>query len=179
MSDNKIVLFSAFRHVVPSDYEDWFEQMASEGWHINEIKQWDSVYMRFHRGIPKKYRFVYDPQVSPRKDYIPFYEQFGWEHLGCMASAHIWRMVYDGERPQAFSDQDGLADRNRRNLTAASVSFFIFVAAVLALSLSVRFASDSLSVGDRNQLIYAAIFFGLIALGIGFFMVQMWKNRNR
>ena len=39
MSDKKIVLFSAFRHVVPSDYEDWFEQMASEGWHINEIKQ--------------------------------------------------------------------------------------------------------------------------------------------
>ena len=55
----------------------------------------------------------------------------------------------------------------------------LVVAAVLALSLSVRFASDSLSVGDRNQLIYAAIFFGLIALGIGFFMVQMWKNRLR
>jgi len=179
MSDQKIVLFSAFRHVVPSDYEAWFEQMAAEGWHISQIKQWDSVFMSFHRGVPKKYRFVYDPQVSPRKDYIPTYEQFGWEHLGSMASAHIWRMEYDGERPQAFSDQDGLADRNRRNLTAASVSFFIFVAAVLALSLSVRFASDSLSVGDRNQLIYAAIFFGLIALGIGFFMVQRWKNRNR
>ena len=179
MSDKKIVLFSAFRHVVPSDYEDWFEQMASEGWHINKIKQWDSVLMRFRRGIPKNYRFVYDPQVSPRKDYIPFYEQFGWEHLGCMASAHIWRMEYDSERPQAFSDQEGLADRNRRNLTAASVSFFFFVAAVLALSLSAKYSSGTLSVADRNQLIYAAIFFGLIALGIGFFMVQMWKNRLR
>ena len=179
MSNTKVVLFSAFRHVVPSDYEDWFERMAADGWHINEIKQWDSVYMRFHRGNPKKYRFVYDPQVSPRKDYIPFYEQFGWEHLGCMASAHIWRMEYDGDRPQAFSDRDGLAERNHRNLKAASVSFFIFCAAVLALSLSVRFASDSLSTADRNQLIFAAIFFGLIALGIGYFMVQMWKNRFR
>lgn len=54
MSDNKIELFSAFRHVVPSDYEAWFEQMAAEGWHINEIKQWDSVFIKFHRGTPKK-----------------------------------------------------------------------------------------------------------------------------
>lgn len=179
MSDKKIVLFSAFRHAVPSDYENWFEQKAAEGWHINEIKQWDSVYMKFHRSTPKKYRFVYDPQVSPRKDYIPTYEQFGWEHLGCMASAHIWRMEYEGKRPQAFSDQEGLAERNHRNLNAASVSFFIFLAAVVVLSLSVRFASDSLSVGDRNQLIYAAIFFGIITLGIWYLMVQMWKNRFR
>lgn len=104
MSGTMVVLFPALRHVIPSDYEAWFEQMAAEGWHIDTIKQWDSVFIKFHRGIPKQYRFVYDPQVSPRKDYIPFYEQFGWEHLGCMASAHIWRMEFDGERPQAFSD---------------------------------------------------------------------------
>ena len=179
MSDNKIELFSAFRHVVPSDYEAWFEQMAAEGWHINEIKQWDSVFIKFHRGTPKNYRFVYDPQPLPRKDYIPTYEQFGWEHLGCMASAHIWRMEYEGERPEAFSDQEDLSDRNRRNLKAASVSFFLFLAGVLTILLSLRFASNSLSVGDRNQLFYAAIFFGVIALGIGYFMIQMWKNRSR
>ena len=88
-------------------------------------------------------------------------------------------MEYDGERPQAFSDQEGLAERNRRNLKAASVSFFLFLAAVIVLSLSARFASESLSVGDRNQLIFAAIFFGSIALGIGYFLIQMWKNRGR
>lgn len=113
MSGTMVVLFPALRHVVPSDYEAWFEQMATEGWHIDTIKQWDSVFIKFHRGIPKQYRFVYDPQVSPRKDYIPFYKQFRWEHLGCMASAHIWRTEYDGERPQAFSDrkvwQNGIA----------------------------------------------------------------------
>jgi len=179
VSDKKIVLFSAFRHIVPSDYEAWLEQMAAEGWHINHVGQWSSVFMQLEQGVPKNYRFVYDPQVSPRKDYIPTYEQFGWEYLGCMASAHIWRMEYEGERPQAFSDQEGLADRNRRNLKAASISFFIFLAAVLALSLSARFASDSLSVGDRNQLIYAAIFFGIVALGIGYFMLQLWKSRSR
>jgi hypothetical protein len=87
----------------------------------------------FPAGKPKKYRFVYDPQVSPRKEYIATYEQFGWEYLGRMASAHFWRMEYEGERPQAFSDQEGLVDRNRRNLIAVSVSFFIFLAAVIAM----------------------------------------------
>ncbi len=179
MRDKKIVLFSAFRHLIPSDYEDWLEQMAAEGWQLSKVGHWDSVCMKFERGTPKKVRFVYDPQVSPREDYIPTFEQFGWEYLGCMASAHIWRMEYEGERPQAFSDQEGLADRNRRNLTAVSVSFFIFLAAVIAIGLSLRFAPDSLSVGDRNQLLFAAAFFGLISLALGYFMVQMWKNRDR
>lgn len=180
MSNKKLVFFSAFRHSVPSDYENWLEQMAVEGWHINQIKQWDSVFMIFQRDVPKKkYRFVYDPQVSPRKDYILTYEQFGWEYLGCMASAHIWRMEYEGERPQAFSDQEGLVDRNRRNMIALSVSMFLFLVTVIVISLSVRFASDSLSVGDRNQLIFAAIFFGVIWLALGYFMLQMWKNRSR
>ncbi len=179
MSNKKIVLFSAFRHLIPSDYEDWLEQMAAEGWQLNKVGQWDSVCMKFERGIPKKYRFVYDPQVSPRADYIPTYEEFGWEYLGCMASAHIWRMEYKDERPQAFSDQEGLADRNRRNLKAVSVSFFIFLAAVIAIVLSLKFASDSLSLGDRNQLLFAVVFFGLISLALGYFMVRMWKNRDR
>ena len=135
--------------------------------------------MTFLRDKPKKYRFIYDPQVSPRKEYIATYEQFGWEYLGCMASAHIWRMEYEGERPQAFSDREGLVDRNRRNLIALSVSFFIFLAAVVAIGLSLVFASDSLTAGDRTQMIIAAIFFALIALALGNIMFLMWKNKFR
>jgi len=135
--------------------------------------------MTFQRGKPKKYRFIYDPQVSPRKEYIATYEQFGWEYLGRMASAHIWRMEYEGERPQAFSDREGLVDRNRRNLIAVSVSFFIFLAAVIAISLALALASDSLTAGDRTQMIIAAIFFGMIALALGNIMFLMWKNQLR
>jgi hypothetical protein len=176
MSDSKIVWFSAFRHLIPSDYEDWLERLAAEGWHINHFRQWSSVFMTFQRGEPKKYRFFYDPQVSPRKEYIATYEQFGWEYLGRMASAHFWRIEYEGERPQALSDQEGLVDRNRRNFIAVSVSFFIFLAAVVAIGLALGFASDSLSAGDRTQLIFAGIFFGVILLALGYAMFRMWKN---
>ena len=179
MSDKKIELFSAFRHLLPADYENWLEQMAVEGWHIDHFGQWSSVCMTLQRGEPKKYRFVYDPQVSPRKEYIATYEQFGWEYLGRMASAHIWRIEYEDERPQAFSDREGLVDRNRRNLIAVAVSFFIFLVAVIAIGLALGFASDTLSAGDRTQLVIAEIFFGVIWLALGYIMFLMWKNRMR
>ena len=179
MSNRKIEFFSAFRYLLPSDYENWLEQMATEGWHINHFRQWNSIFMIFQRGEPKTYRFVYDPQASPRKDYIATYKQFGWKYLGCMASAHFWRMEYEGERPQAFSDQEGLIDRNRRNIIAVSVSFFIFLAAVIVISLALGFGSGSLSAGDRTQLIIAIIFFGVISLALGYIMFLMWKNQMR
>jgi hypothetical protein len=96
-----------------------------------------------------------------------------------MASAHFWRMEYESERPQAFSDQEGLVDRNRRNLNAVSVSFFIFFVAVLAIGLALGFATDALSVGETTQLKAAAFFFGIISLALGYIMVLMRKNLMR
>jgi hypothetical protein len=36
-----------------------------------------------------------------------------------------------------------------------------------------------LSAGDMNQLIIAVIFFGMIALALGYVMFLMWKNQSR
>jgi hypothetical protein len=178
MSDRKIVLFSAFRRLLPSDYENWLEQMALQGWHIDRFRQWSSIILVFKRGEPKRYRFVYDPQVSPRKEYIPTYEQFGWEYLGRMASAHFWRMEYEGERPEAFSDSESIVKRNRRTVTAVSVSFFIFLAAVLSIGIILVFFTDTLSGSDRTQLIIAEGFFGLIFLLLGMVMFFLRKNES-
>jgi hypothetical protein len=179
MSDKKIVLFSAFRYLLPSDYENWLERMAAVGWHIDHFRQWSSVFMTFKRREAKKYRFVYDPQVSPRQDYIPTYEQFGWEYLGRMASAHIWRMEYDGERPEAFSDQESLTKRNKRTIAAVSVSFTIFLVAVMAIGILLLFFSDSLSGTDRTQFIIAEGVFGMIMLALGAVMLFLRKNQTQ
>ncbi len=179
MNDKKIVLFSAFRHLIPSDFESWLELMAAKGWHIDSIRQWSSILMTFKRGESKKCRFVYDPQVSPRKEYIATYEQFGWEYLGRMASAHIWRMEYEGERPEAFSDHESLIKRNRRNITAASVSFTIFLITTLVVGILLLFFTDSLSETDRIQVVIAEGFFGLITIALGTVMVLLRKNESR
>lgn len=179
MKDKKIVWFSAFRRVIPADYENWLEQMAAEGWHINHFRQWSSIYMTLTRGEPKKYRFVYDPQVSPRKDYITTYEQFGWEYLGRMASAHFWRMEYAGERPEAFSDKESKVARNRRTLSAVSVSFFLFLAADLFFGGMLTFFPNILSKGDKTQIIFAEIFFCIVTILLGLVLLVLRKNERR
>jgi hypothetical protein len=178
MIDRRTVLFSAFRYLLPSDYENWLERMAAEGWHINHFRQWNSIVITFMRGEPKKYRFVYDPQVSPRKEYIATYEQFGWEYLGRMASAHFWRMEYEGERPEAFSDQESMVRRNRRTIAAVSVSFTIFLVTVLAVGILLLFFADSLSKTDRMQVVIAEGFFGVIAIALGAVMVFLRRNES-
>jgi hypothetical protein len=179
MTDRKIVLFSAFRYLLPSDFENWLERMAAEGWHINRFRQWSSIVMTFRRGKPKKYRFVYDPQVSPRKEYIATYEQFGWEYLGRMASAHFWRMEYEGKWPEAFSDQESILRRNRRTISAVSVSFTIFLITVLVVGILLLFFADSLYETDRIQIIIAEGFFGVITIALGAVMVFLRKNESR
>jgi hypothetical protein len=179
MSDKKIVLFSAFRYLLPSDYESWLERMAAEGWHIDHFRQWSSIFMTFKRGTPKRYRFVYDPQVSPREEYIPTYKQFGWEYLGRMASAHFWRMEYENERPEAFSDRESIVKRSRRTIAAVSVSFMIFFAAVLTIGILLLFFAGTLSSSDRTQLVIAEGFFGVIMIMLGVVMLFLRKNESR
>ncbi len=179
MKDKKIVLFSSFRHLLPSEYENWLDQMAADGWHICHFRQWNSIIMTFKRGEPKKYRFVYDPQVSPRKEYIPTYEQFGWEYLGRMASAHFWRMEYQGKRPESFSDKESMVKRNRRNIAAVSVSFTIFLIAVLIIGIFLLFFPEMLSDTDRIQLVIAEGFFGAIMITLGVVMLFLRKNETR
>jgi hypothetical protein len=179
MTDSKIVLFSAFRYLLPSDYENWLERMAEEGWHINRFRQWSSIIMTFKKGPPKRYRFVYDPQVSPRKEYIPTYQQFGWEYLGRMASAHFWRMEYEGQRPEAFSDHESIVKRNRSTIAAVSVSFIIFCVTVLTIGIFLLFLADTLSSPNRTQLVIAEGFFGMIMITLGVVMLFLRKNESR
>jgi uncharacterized membrane protein (DUF485 family) len=177
MKDDKYVWFSAFRRVVPADYEDWLEKMAAEGWHLKRIGQWSSIRMRFYRGEPKKYRFVYDIQPSPKKDYIPAFEQFGWEFIGQMASAFIWRMEYTDERPEAFSDRESMDYRNRRTALAASVSLVIFLVMALFFLVLLVFFRDTMDESARVQIGIALGFILLLALLV-FLAVRAIRKRG-
>ena len=179
MTDKKIVLFPAFRKLIPSDFEIWLESMAAKGWHLSRFRQWSSVIMIFTKGEPKKYRFVYDLQVSPRQDYFSTYEEFGWDYLGRMASAHIWRMQYEKERPEAFSDNESLVKRSQRSIAAVSVSFFIFLITVIVVGLLLLFSGDTLSETNRTHVIIAESVFGLVTIALGAVMVILRRNESR
>ncbi len=128
----KTFWLTAFRYVVPADYEQWFEQLALNGWHPVKVGQWSSLSMRFAQGEPKKYRYVADMQPLPKKEYMQTYEDFGWEFVGQMASMMVWRREYENERPESFSDAPSRKERNRRFIGAAAVSFILFLVGTLA-----------------------------------------------
>lgn len=179
MKTKKIVFFSAFKRVVPSDFENWLEDMAAKGWHIKRVRQWSSIIMIFIKGEPRKYRFVYDVHAITGKDYVSTYEQFGWENLGRMASVNIWRMEYKDERPEAFTDKDSIATRNNRTVAAVSVSFSIFLLAAFVMSIALIFFSETLSANDRMQLIIGAVFFAVLAILLGTVMLYIYKKNKK
>ena len=133
--------------------------------------------MRFEKTEPKKYRYVVDMQPTLRTDYIQTYEEFGWEHLGQMASAHVWRQLYSVERPDSFSDAPSREARNKRFIVAISVSLIIFLLATITFAASALFSDLTLS--DRVQFGIAAGLFLLITVFLSFVMSKVKNNIDR
>jgi hypothetical protein len=179
MKNKKSVWFSAFTKVVPAEYEAWMEDMEAKGWHLKKIGQWSSVRMVFYRSKPHKYRYVFDMQPFPKKEYTATYEQFGWEFVGQMASAFIWRKEYESERPEAFTDVESLDKRGRRTAGAAAVSMMVFWTGVAAISIVLAVLYGRMSQEDRIELIFMDIFIGVLAVLMSIVVRKIYKNRNK
>ena len=178
MKDRKVAWLSAFRNVVPADYEKWLEDLALQGWHMDKIGQWSSMRMTFRRGEPKRYRYVYDMQVSPKHDYKATYEQFGWEFVGQMASAYIWRKEYAQERPESFSDRESVEKRNNRVVAAASVSFFMFLTAFIIITVFFILSFKQLIPVDVFQFILGMALTGIFSLYMGYVMNKIIRSNS-
>jgi hypothetical protein len=177
MNNKKMFFCSAFIYVVPADYERWFEELAAAGWHPVKIGQWSSIAMRFEKSEPRKYRYVVDMQFTSEKDYKQTYEEFGWEYVGQMASAHVWRQMYTDERPESFSDAPSREARNKRFIVAISFSFTMFLIGSLAFAAGAIFSD--LTASDRLQFCIAAGLFFLFAVLLGLVMAKVNKNIDR
>ncbi len=140
MKNTKAVWFLPFRYPALADLEAYFERMALEGWHRPKIRQVDSIRMVFSRGEPQTVRYVADFQPFPRREYAPNYTSFGWEPAGRMANVFLWRMPYEGARPEAFTDAQSLRRRNDTlsgtmlAMIAALMVFLVVMGAVFALT---------------------------------------------
>lgn len=179
MKNKKPVWFTYFSNVVPAEYEKWMEDMEAQGWHIRKIGQWSSLRMVFYKERPRKYRYVFDLQPFPKKDYKDTYRQFGWEFVGQMASAFIWRREYEGERPEAFTDSESLEKRSTRTAGAASVSMTMFWTAAAAIAILLVTQYGNMSASTSLQLIIADIFFGVLAILMTLAVWKIYKNRNK
>ena len=169
--------FSAFKNVIPADYEHWFEELAATGWHPVTVGQWSSIAMRFEKSEPRKYRYVVDAQPTPKKDYKQSFVEFGWEYVGQMASMFVWRKEYTDVRPESFSDAPSREERNKRFFSAITVAFTITLVGTLAFAAGAIFSD--LTSSDRLQFGIAAVLFFLIAILLGLVMGKVHKNIDR
>ena len=177
MTDKKVYWLTPFRYVVPADYESWFEERAAAGWHPARVGQWSSIAMRFVKSAPRKYRYVVDMQAAPKKDYRRTYEEFGWEFVGQMAGAMVWRREYDAERPESFSDAPSRRGRNKRFFWAVSVSGFLFALGALVAAGAVLFAP--LTGEHKLELGIEAAFLAAAAVALGAVMARIRRNIDR
>jgi len=176
MKTKRIVFFPFFKRVIPADFENWLEKMAADGWHIERVRQGSSMIMIFTKGMPKKYRYVYDLRAIANKDYVSTYEQFGWQHLGKMASVNIWRMEYSDKRPEAFTDKESIKGRNKRTILAISFSFILSLLALIAISIVLIFFPSIISADEKTQLIIAAVVLAVFTLMLGAIMIIINKR---
>ena len=130
-----IKFLSALFHPIPSDYEAWLEKLSLKGWYPKKINQWNSVVMEFEKSEPKKYRYVLDLQAAPESDYIKIYKDFGWEFCGKITNAFLWRMEYGEQRPESFTDEETMKERNNRFVKSLSFSFIFQIIFEIAITL--------------------------------------------
>lgn len=177
MKNSKKVWLSAFRNVVPAEYENWLEQLALQGWNVDSIGQWSSVAMTFYRSEPKKYRYIFDIQPFPKKEYKSIYEQFGWEFVGQMASCFIWRREYTDKRPESFTSIESIEKRNKQVVYAVSVSFSMFLIIFITLITAFILTFSNLSTSGIAQFILGIFLSSVFTLYLGSVMKKIYKNR--
>lgn len=179
MKNKKIKWLTTFRCVVPVDYERWFEELAQKGWSPQKISQFSSIAMTFAKTEPKKYRYVFDLQAMPKADYKATYEAFGWEFVGQMASAFVWRKQYEKERPESFTDNETRIARSKRFTVAVFSSFILFFFASLIILACVVWNFNKLVIGELLQFILGLLLSGGFAVYLGYVVRKISKNRDK
>lgn len=171
--------FTAYRNVVPSEYEKWFEDLATEGWHPQKISHFSSMVMTFEKKEPKKYKYAIELLGRLKKDRVKIYKEFGWEYVGRMSSIFVWRSEYENKRPELFTDKETKVLRSKRFVVAISFSFAIFlIAFITTLVLGVLAALGRIQ-GAWLDIILGILLSGTLAFYLGSVMRRIHKNREK
>jgi hypothetical protein len=181
--NKKTAWFSAFRTIIPADYESWLERLALEGWNIDKLQALSVFRMTFRKTEPKRYRYVYDLNIAAmlkQKDYRQTYEQFGWEYVGRLnANTFLWRKEYGDARPEAFTDRESLIQRNQRMLFPTIAGLVLVLAALILALVGIGVC---LAIGEQEKapdLAFCAALMAVLSLFVGWVVHKLRRNLER
>lgn len=171
--------FTAYRNVVPAEYEKWFENLAAEGWHPKTINHFSSMIMTFEKNEPKQYKYAIELLGRLKKDRVKIYKDFGWEYVGRMSSIFVWRNEYENKRPELFTDKETKVLRSKRFIIAISFSFTIFLFAFIITLILAMLAALNIIQRDWLDIILGVLLSGTLTFYLGSVIKRIHKNKDK
>lgn len=122
----------------PEKIEDWLEQMDTDGWHLYNAT---GIGIRFHfvKEEPRRVRYCADYQSNIGPEYKQIFQDAGWELVYSGIGWYIWRMEYEGERPDIYTDIDSLVGMNKRLITILGICAIIEALAMTSMGATLIF----------------------------------------
>lgn len=108
-------MISEFKWWWAWDYENienWLESMEAAGLQLVNTRL-DGVLFYFEKCKPAKARYCIDYQNKLTPEYINIITDDGWKLYKIGFGWYILRKKYDGERPDLYTDFEGLVTRNK------------------------------------------------------------------
>ncbi len=159
------------------EVERWLEGKAAQGWHLTGAS-WNILRFAFRKGVPARVRYFIDYRDRVDLEYTSIYEDAGWELAYRATGWLIWRMPYEGERPEMYTDTPSLISHNQRMMTTLLIALFCqFPLFSNVLHGKVRILGP-LSVPRVLWSLYAALM-GFILYGIAKLALNIQKLKAR
>ncbi|MGE5405462.1 MAG: DUF2812 domain-containing protein [Candidatus Saccharibacteria bacterium] len=160
----------------PESLEKWLEEIEESGWHLQSVAMGGTRF-RFKKDCSRHYRYCLDYQNKVGSEYLRIYEDAGWERVYQGMGWHIWRMEYEGARPEIYTDWESRIEHNQRLMGMLTAVF----AAQIPL-LVVNMQNDDLSSPFRAVLSLMYLFL-ISLLGFGVWRLSTankeLKNRQK
>ncbi|MDP4182021.1 MAG: DUF2812 domain-containing protein [Bacillota bacterium] len=158
---------------LPQNYEKWLENYELKGWNLKAILLGGWIHY-FAKEESRKIRYCYDYHGKKKKDYETIFIDAGWELVNYSLGAYTWRIKYDKERPEAFSDNISIIGRNNRLLALILVCLIPYLITII---LAAKVYIEGKSLGFVGPLIIIATFLLYVSL-IGGLINSNRKNRK-
>lgn len=109
----------------PDPLESELEEQAKKGWVIDQVDPL-CIWIRFRKGTAQQRRFATDYQPDASKDYLEIFQADGWQLEWAGANGwYLFSKAYTDERPEIFTDNASLIEKNNRILKVLLPLFII------------------------------------------------------
>jgi hypothetical protein len=161
MSGQTVVKFRWFWDDADHAIEQWLEDMARQGLHLQRISCLRTVFV-FKRGEPADMTYRIDFLIARKNpDYVQLFNDAGWEHVDELLGWQYWRAPKsEGRSPEIFTDVPSQIKKYQRLLWLFGVCW-IPAAIIIPIKGTAAFSrspfSTGLLVGSAFVTVYAAL----------------------